>query len=264
EGRAAGQLRAVWILCTNPAASMPESDLVEKALRQAELVIVQEAYHPTETSQFADVLLPAAQWPEKDGVMTSSERRLTYLPELMQPPGEALPDAEIVSRLAAELGWKDAFAHAGAAQVFDEFATLTAGTPCDYSGITHARLRTEGPLQWPCPGPTHPGTERLYTDARFPTPDGRARLLPVEPTAPAEPCDADFPLTLTTGRVRDHWHTLSRTAASPPLLARHAEAAPGGPPPRGARRGRPGRGFGGGGPPPRQGGGPDAGDRDHS
>jgi ferredoxin-nitrate reductase len=223
EGLAAGQLRAVWILCTNPAASMPESDLVEKALRQAELVIVQEAYHPTETSQFADVLLPAAQWPEKDGVMTSSERRLTYLPKLMQPPGEALPDAEIVSRLAAELGWKDAFAHAGAAQVFDEFATLTAGTPCDYSGITHARLRTEGPLQWPCPGSTHPGTERLYTDARFPTPDGRARLLPVEPTAPAEPCDADFPLTLTTGRVRDHWHTLSRTAASPPLMARTPE-----------------------------------------
>jgi ferredoxin-nitrate reductase len=222
EGLNAGQIRAVWILCTNPAASMPDLDLVERALRQAELVIVQDAYHPTETSQFADVLLPAAQWPEKDGVMTSSERRLTYLPKLVEPPGEALPDAEIVARLAAELGWKEAFAHAGAAEVFDEFAALTAGTPCDYSGISHARLRAEGPLQWPCPAPDHPGTERLYAD-RFPTVDGRARLVPVEPAPPAEPPDARFPLTLTTGRVRDHWHTLTRTAESPALMARTPE-----------------------------------------
>ena len=223
EGLAAGQVRVVWILCTNPAASMPDLDVVEKALRQAEFVIVQEAYHPTETSQFADVLLPAAQWPEKDGVMTNSERRLTYLPKLVEPPGEALPDAEIVARLAAELGWKEAFAHASAAEAFDEFAALTAGTPCDYSGITHARLRAEGPLQWPCPAPGHPGTERLYTDGRFPTVDGRARFVAVEPAPPAEPCDADFPLTLTTGRVRDHWHTLTRTAESPPLMARTPE-----------------------------------------
>ena len=223
EGLAAGQVRGVWILCTNPAASMPDLDVVERALRQAELVIVQDAYHPTETSQFADLLLPAAQWPEKDGVMTNSERRLTYLPKLVEPPGEALPDAEIVARFAAEMGWKDAFAHASAAEVFDEFAALTRGTPCDYSGISHARLRAEGPLQWPCPAPGHPGTERLYADARFPTADGRAQLVPVEPTPPAEPCDEAFPLTLTTGRVRDHWHTLTRTAAAPALMARTPE-----------------------------------------
>jgi anaerobic selenocysteine-containing dehydrogenase len=143
EGLAAGQVRAVWILCTNPAASMPDLDLVEKGLRQAELVIVQDAYHPTETSQFADLLLPAAQWPEKDGVMTNSERRLTYLPKLVEPPGEARPDAEILSRFAAEMGWKDAFAHASAAEVFDEFAALTAGTPCDYSGH-HPRAPARG------------------------------------------------------------------------------------------------------------------------
>jgi ferredoxin-nitrate reductase len=223
EGLAAGQVRGVWILCTNPAASMPDLDLVERALRQSELVIVQEAYHPTETSQFADLLLPAAQWPEKEGVMTNSERRLTYLPKLVEPPGEALPDAEIVARFAAEMGWKDAFAYASGAEVFDEFAALTRGTPCDYSGITHARLRSEGPLQWPCPAPDHPGTERLYTDTRFPTADGRAQLVAVEPAPPAEPCDEAFPLTLTTGRVRDHWHTLTRTAASPALMARTPE-----------------------------------------
>src|SRR5262249_53682759 len=160
--------------------SMPDLDLVEKALRQAELVIVQDAYHPTETTRFADVLLPAAQWPEKDGVMTNSERRLTYLPKLTTPPGEALPDALILTRFAHEMGWKDALASASTADIFGEFAALTAGTVCDYAGVSHARLRSEGPLQWPVPAPEHRGTERLYTDGAFPTPDGRARFVAIE------------------------------------------------------------------------------------
>ena len=223
EGLAAGEVRAVWILCTNPAASMPDLDLVEKALRQAELVVVQDAYHPTETTRFADVLLPAAQWPEKDGVMTNSERRLTYLPKLVEPPGEALPDAEIVVRLAREMGWKEAFPYASAAEIFDEFAALTAGTACDCSGVSHERLRREGPLQWPVPAAEHPGTARLYTDGRFPGADGRARFVPVEHAEPVEPPDATFPLTLTTGRARDHWHTLTRTGKSPGLAARTPE-----------------------------------------
>ena len=223
EGLADGSVRAVWILCTNPAASMPDLDVVEKALRQAELVIVQDAYHPTETTRFADVLLPAAQWPEKDGVMTNSERRMTYLPKLVEPPGEALPDSVIVARVARELGFKDAFDYAGAAEIFAEYAALTAGTPCDCSGVSHDRLKADGPLQWPVPGPAHPGTPRLYSDGGFPAPGGRARLVPVEHDPPAEPPDALYPLTLTTGRVRDHWHTLTRTAKSPALIARTRE-----------------------------------------
>jgi anaerobic selenocysteine-containing dehydrogenase len=223
EGLREGSVRAVWILCTNPAASMPDLDIVEKALRQAELVIVQDAYHPTETTRFADVLLPAAQWPEKDGVMTNSERRLTYLPKLVDPPGEALPDAVIVTKVARELGFKDAFPYESAAEIFDEFAALTAGTVCDCSGASHHRLSAEGPLQWPVPSPTHSGTPRLYTDARFPTEDGRARLVAVEHDPPVEPPDAAYPLILTTGRVRDHWHTLTRTAKSPALAARTRE-----------------------------------------
>ncbi|MBI1846172.1 MAG: molybdopterin-dependent oxidoreductase, partial [Candidatus Rokubacteria bacterium] len=147
EGLEAGEVRAVWILCTNPAASMPEPDLVERALARAELVIVQDAYHPTETTRFADVLLPAAQWPEKDGVMTSSERRLTWLPKLVEPPGEALPDAEILTRFARAMGWEAWFPYAGAAEIFDELAALTRGRPCDYAGASHARLRRDGPLQ---------------------------------------------------------------------------------------------------------------------
>jgi ferredoxin-nitrate reductase len=168
-------------------------------------------------------LLPAAQWPEKDGVMTNSERRLTYLPKLVDPPGEALPDAVVMMRLAAEMGWKEAFAYPGSAEIFDEFAALTAGTACDYSGLSHARLAAEGPLQWPVPGPDHPGTARLYAGGRFATPDGRARFIAVEHDGPIEPPDAAFPLMLTTGRVRDHWHTLTRTAKSPALVSRTAE-----------------------------------------
>ena len=223
EAAARGEIRALWIVCTNPAASMPDLDLVEKALRQAELVVVQDAYHPTETSAFADVLLPAAQWPEKDGVMTNSERRLTYLPKLVPPPGEAWPDAEIFTRFAAEMGWKASFPSARSADIFEEFAALTAGAPCDYSGLSHDRLHAEGPLQWPVPRADHPGTPRLYADGRFPTADARARFIVVEHRGPAETPDGTFPLTLTTGRVRDHWHTLTRTGNAPALRRRTPE-----------------------------------------
>ena len=150
-----------------------------------------------------------------------------------------------------------------AAEVFDEFAALTAGTPVRYSGVTHARLRAEGPLQWPCPAPDHPGTERLYTDGRFPTADGRARFVRSSTPSPAEPCDADFPLTLTTGRVRNHWHTLTRTGKSPALLRAHARALrrgqPAGRTPRGGARWR----LRGGHLAARQGGGPGARHRVH-
>ena len=222
EGLTTGEVRAVWILGTNPAASMPDTDLVERALRQADLVIVQDAYHPTETTRFADVLLPAAQWPEKDGVMTNSERRLTYLPRLVPPPGEALPDAEIITRIAAAMGFQASFAYENAAEIFGEFAALTAGRPCDYSGLSHSRLRA-GSLQWPVPTPEHPGTARLYVDGAFPTADGRARFLAVAHGELAEPPDHAFPLILTTGRVRDHWHTLTRTGQAPALRARTPE-----------------------------------------
>jgi anaerobic selenocysteine-containing dehydrogenase len=223
EGLASGEVRAVWIMCTNPAASMPDLDLVEKALRQADLVIVQDAYHPTETTRFADLVLPAAQWPEKDGVMTSGERRLTYLPKLVDPPGEALPDTEILMRFAHEMGWKEAFSYASTSEIFDEFAALTGGRVCDYAGASHGRLRQEGPLQWPIPTGDHPGTARLYAGGRFPTADGRAHFVPVEHAEALEPTDGRFPLVLTTGRVRDHWHTRTRTANAPALAGRTPE-----------------------------------------
>ena len=117
------------------------------------------------------------------------------------------------------MGWKSSFAYESAAEIFDEFAALTAGRPCDYSGLSHARLHGESP-QWPVPTAAHRGSARLYTDGMFPTADGRARFVPVQHAAPAEPRDEAFPLTLTTGRVRDHWHTLTRTGQAPALRAR--------------------------------------------
>ncbi len=217
EALVEGQVKAVWILCTNPMVSMPEPDMVEKALRQAELVVVQDAYHPTDTTPYADILLPAAQWPEKEGVMTNSERRITYMPKVIDPPGEALPDWEIGARFAQALGFGAAFPYRSAGEVFDEFARCTKGRLNDYAGVTHARL-TQGPLQWPCPDTGHPGTERLYTDGRFPTEDGRARFIPVEHREPHETPDEDFPLTLTTGRLKNQWHTMTKTGKVESLL----------------------------------------------
>ncbi|HEX9880629.1 MAG TPA: nitrate reductase, partial [Candidatus Binatia bacterium] len=213
-----GKLRAIWILCTNPAVSMPDTGFVEKALRQAELVVVQDAYHPTGTTQFAHVLLPAAQWPEIEGVMTNSERRITYLPKITEPPGEALPDWKILALFAREMGFAEAFSYRSAGEVYSEFARLTRGTLCDYSGVNYERLRGEGPLQWPCPDPGHPGTERLYVESCFPTPDGRAVFIPVAHQEPFEAPDEDCPLVLTTGRVKNQWHTMTRTGKVPSLM----------------------------------------------
>ncbi|MGH7772940.1 MAG: molybdopterin oxidoreductase family protein [Candidatus Binatia bacterium] len=213
-----GEVRALWIICTNPAVSAPDTDFIEKAIRQAELVVVQDAYHPTGTSQLAHVLLPAAQWSEKEGVMTNSERRVTYMPKITDPPGEAMPDWKILTRFAREMGFQQAFPYESAEEIFTEFARLTKGTLCDYSGASYERLKEEGPLQWPCPAPQHPGTVRLYSDARFPTPDGRANFIPVEHQGPFESPNKDYPLLLTTGRVKNQWHTMTRTGKVESLL----------------------------------------------
>jgi ferredoxin-nitrate reductase len=217
EALAQGKLKAIWILCTNPAASAPDLDSIEKALCQAELVVVQDAYHPTATSRFAHVLLPAAQWSEKEGVMTNSERRMTYMPQLVEPPREALPDWKIISLFAQALGFGGDFAYPSSAEIFAEFAALTAGTRCDLAGASYDRLKVEGPLQWPCPKARHSGTTRLYEDGRFPTVDGKANLIAVEHAPPVETPDDEYPLILTTGRVKYHWHTMTRTGKNQAL-----------------------------------------------
>jgi ferredoxin-nitrate reductase len=181
------------------------------------LVVAQDSFHPTDTTTYADVVLAAAHWPEKEGVMTNSERRITYLPQLLEPPGEALPDWKIGALFAHALGYSASFNYPSAESIFEEYRKLTAKTPVDISGITYARLR-KGPLQWPCPTDDHQGTERLYGNQIFPTPDGRARFILTDYQPPAEIPDAEYPLILTTGRTRNQWHTMTRTGKAAALL----------------------------------------------
>ena len=215
-----GTLKAIWIAATNPMVSMPDLHRVQAALAKAELVVVSDAYHPTETTRVADVVLPAASWGEKDSTTTNSERMISRSPRMWDPPGEALPDWRILCQFAAKMGFADAFDYGSGSQVWDEFIRLTRGRPCDMYGVTSSRLNDGVSLQWPCPDAYHYGTKRRYLDQTFPTPDGKAVFLPRDHRDPFEPTDDDFPFVLTTGRIYAHWHTLTRTAKSDKLMAR--------------------------------------------
>jgi ferredoxin-nitrate reductase len=218
-----GKLKAIWIAGTNPAVSLPDLHQVRRALAKAQLVVVNEAYHPTETSRLADVILPSAQFGEKEWTSTNSERMVSHSPRLWDAPGEALPDWQIIARFAQTLGYKS-FNYANAAEVWDEFIPMTKGRPCDMAGATAARLRESGSVQWPCPGADHPGSKRRYLDKKFATPDGKAIFLPRDHKEPREVPDHEFPFVLTTGRLYSHWHTLTRTAKADKLVRR--EPAP--------------------------------------
>ena len=213
EAAADGTVKALWIAATNPVVSMPDSGLVRAALERAELVVVQDAHHPTETSALADVVLPAAAWPEKEGTMTNSERRVGLVRRALRSPGEARPDWQIFAGLAGALGFGEHFDWPEEARVFEEFVRCTAGKVCDMSGLTHERLRREGGIQWP------EGRARLYTDRRVATADGRARFAPTPHQELAERLDDEYPLLLTTGRVAEQWHTMTRTGKSTALRA---------------------------------------------
>jgi ferredoxin-nitrate reductase len=243
-----GAVGLLWIAATNPLVSLPDLERTRAALRRSPFTVYQEAYYPTETSAYAHVLLPATQWSEKTGTMTNSERRVTLCPAFQEPAGEAREDWAIFAEVGRRLGFTDQFAFDSAAAVHAEFVQLTAGRPCDMTGISHARLAAEGPLQWPCPAtPTdaHPATRtteatvtdthsaathstetnpaeanakdktkassRLYTDHRFHTANGRANFVACHSRGLAEPPDPAYPFVLTTGRLYGHWHTQTRT-----------------------------------------------------
>ena len=213
-----GKLKAIWIICTNPAVSMPNVHKVEKALKNAAFVVVQDISHNSETTKFADLLLPAAGWLEKEGTMTNSERRISYLPKVIDPPAEALPDVEILWRFAQAMGFKG-FDYKSASEVYDEHCLLTKGTNIDISGLSYERLKNEGSFQWPVPHARHPGTARLFTDMQFHTNDKKARFnAPQSLYNSSEQTNVDFPLVLNTGRVRDQWHTRTKTGKVKRLL----------------------------------------------
>lgn len=221
-----GRLKAVWIACTNPVHSLPDNARVRDALARAEFVVVQDAFVDTDTVPFADVLLPAASWGEKDGTVTNSERRISRVRAAVPPPGQARTDlwiaCEVAKRMEARLGVAGQpalFDFAGPAAVYDEHVKLTVGRDLDIGGLDHARLDADGPQQWPFPAGATTGASRRYGDGRFETADGRARFHPTPWRPPAEPTNAHYPLRLLTGRLRDQWHGMSRTGRLPELFA---------------------------------------------
>jgi ferredoxin-nitrate reductase len=206
-----GKMKAIWVICTNPLVSLPDSRRVEKALANAKFVVVQDISHHAETSKFADLLLPAAGWLEKEGTMTNSERRISYLPKGINAPGEALPDVEILTRFAKKMNFTG-FNFNSTEDVYKEYCLMTINTSIDISFLNYNRLKNEGTFQWPVPDYGHPGTPRLFTDKKFYTPSQKAIFnIPTSIENTSEQPNDRFPFILTTGRIRDQWHTMTKT-----------------------------------------------------
>ncbi|WP_018872355.1 nitrate reductase [Thioalkalivibrio sp. ALJ16] len=226
-----GQVKAVWIIGTNPLFSLPEAARFEQALAACPLVVVSDCVRETETTRVADVLLPATTWGEKDGTVTNSERRISRQRPFRAPPGEARHDWWAPARVAQRLGFAAAFPYTRPSEIFREHAALSAfenhGTR-DFdigalAGLSDAEYDALEPVQWPLPAGSRIGAEHLYADGRFFTANGRARLAAVAPQAPTDPVAADYPLRLNTGRIRDQWHSMTRTASTPRLSAHQPE-----------------------------------------
>jgi assimilatory nitrate reductase catalytic subunit len=223
-----GDIKALWIACTNPAQSMPDLNLVRAALQSAEFVVVQDAFINTDTVQYADLLLPATTWGEKEGTVTNSERCISRVRSAVLPPGDARHDWQIVNdfsaRLAKRLCKRDVLAFADSESIFNEHRATTIGRDLDIGGLSYEMLETVGPQQWPLPHGASRGVQRLYRDGVFPTSDGKARFADTRYIPVAEDTDARYPLHLNTGRLRDQWHGMSRTGNSGRLFSHVGEA----------------------------------------
>ena len=224
-----GEIRALWIACTNPAQSIPDQALVRRALARAEFVVVQEAFSTTATCDFADLLLPATTWGEKEGTVTNSERRISRVRAAVPAAGQARHDWHIATdfarRLAARLErGAQLFPYEQPEQVWNEHRESTRGRDLDITGMSYAQLEAR-PQQWPLPEGQATGKVRLYEDGVFPTADGRARFAATPWKAVAEPVDARYPFSLNTGRLRDQWHGMSRTGTLGRLFGHVPEPA---------------------------------------
>lgn len=223
-----GHIRGLWIIATNPVVSYPNRATLEHALGALDLLVVQDGF-ATPTTALADIVLPAAIWGEKDGTFTNSERRVSRVRAAVAPPGEARTDFDITLALARRWGCaEELFAGwEGPEDAFVEWSRISAGRPCDYSGITYDRIDAAGGVQWPCPpGDDIPlgGTPRLYADGVFNRPGGKAKVHPVEPKPLRDAPRSDYPLLLNTGRTVEHWHTRTKTGRIPILEALSPEA----------------------------------------
>ena len=227
----AGAIKAVWIMSTNPVVSMPDADRVRSALRRCELVVVSDCAARTDTTECADILLPAATWGEKSGTVTNSERRISRQRMFLPPPGESRPDWWIVCEVARRLGFGDAFAYRSAAEIFREHAGLSAFEnegERDFdigalAGLTDDEYECLVPVQWPLRAKADEQQKRPFADGRFYTDHGKARFVPTEPRPPKHLASGEYPLLLNTGRVRDQWHTMTRTGQSARLFGHNPE-----------------------------------------
>ncbi len=210
----AGEIKALWIIHSNPAATFPDTSWVRKTLNKLDFLVVQDCYHPTETSQFAHILLPAAQWAEKDGSMTNSERGMNLIEQAVQPPGKAKTDIDIVMAVARKMGFEKQFSFQKTEDIFEEFKRCTTGRPNDINGLTYARMGKEKGLQWPVPTAEHKGTKRRFMDQKFP---GKLNLAMNQHADPLEMPDKEFPLWLLTGLVNEQYHSRTRTSKIPSL-----------------------------------------------
>lgn len=236
-----GEIKALWVMHTNPAVTLPRADAMRDAMKKLELFVVSEALTHTDTTLAgAHVLLPATAWGEKDGTVTNSERRISRQRAFLPPPGEAKPDWEHIALVARRMGFEDAFAYQGAAEIYREHAALSGfenngSRDFDISAsaaIDNAAYDAMQPFQWPWRAGEKPQA-RFFADGQFYTPDKRAKLIAIAEPVLAAPVNAQFPLLLNTGRVRDHWHSMTRTGKSirlarhvaEPILAIHPEDA---------------------------------------
>lgn len=222
-----GEIKAIWIVCTNPAHSMPDLNNVLAAFNTAELVVLQDAFNNTDSNPYADVVFPATTWGEKEGTVTNSERRITRLHAATPPSGEARHDWEIgvafAQRLEKKLGiGKTLFPYTTTEQIFNEHRETTRGRDLDITGLSYSLLETEGPQQWPFKSGESKGQARLYCNGEFQTENGKAKFSNATYKPTADTTNARQPLHLLTGRLRDQWHGMSRTGTIAQLF-NHAE-----------------------------------------
>lgn len=218
-----GKVKALWVMATNPAVSVPDSNQVRRALEKCDFLVVSDCMADTDTTTYADVLLPASGWGEKDGTVTNSERRVSRQRAFLETPDDAKADWWILSQVAQRMGYAG-FEYSSHHEIFSEYAALTGvgnnnDRDLDLSGLKKLSAKAYEemqPVQWPARNPES-GTARMFSEGRFYTESGRARFLAITPRPPVNKPDSSYPLILNTGRVRDHWHTMTRTAKSPRL-----------------------------------------------
>lgn len=227
----AGKVKAIWIMGTNPAVSLPDCDQVIRALESCPLVIVSDCMAQTETLKYADIALPATGWSEKNGTVTNAERRISRQRGLLPPSGEAQHDWWIISEVAKRLGYEDAFDYQHPADIFSEHAALSgfenngsrAFDISLFAGIEQASYDALKPVQWPVNEDFPYGTARMFTDNLFYTPSKKARFVPLKSQKPIQQVNIDLPFILNTGRIRDQWHTMAMTGRAARLFQHRDE-----------------------------------------